>query len=76
VEVSDAMMPGVISVPHGWGHDKLGAKLSVAEKRPGANLNELFDADEIDPLSGNSVLSGQAVDVEVLRTKDQALIST
>jgi anaerobic selenocysteine-containing dehydrogenase len=66
VEVSDAMMPGVISVPHGWGHNKLGAKLSIAEKRPGANLNDLFDANEIDPLSGNSVLSGQAVEVEVL----------
>jgi anaerobic selenocysteine-containing dehydrogenase len=63
VEISDAMMPGVISVPHGWGHNKTGAKLRVAEQRPGANLNELFDADDIDPLSGNSVLSGQAVEV-------------
>jgi anaerobic selenocysteine-containing dehydrogenase len=75
-KISDAMMPGVISVPHGWGHNKHGAKLRVAEQRPGANLNELFDADEIDPLSGNSVLSGQAVDVEVLQTADQALTST
>jgi anaerobic selenocysteine-containing dehydrogenase len=63
VEISDTMMRGVISVPHGWGHNKPGAKLSVAELRPGANLNELFDAHEIDPLSGNSVLSGQAVEV-------------
>jgi anaerobic selenocysteine-containing dehydrogenase len=66
VEMSDAMMPGVISVPHGWGHNKTGAKLRVAEQRPGANLNELFDADDIDPLSGNSVLSGQAVEVTSL----------
>jgi anaerobic selenocysteine-containing dehydrogenase len=63
VEISDTMMRGVISVPHGWGHNKPGAKLSVAEQRPGSNLNELFDAHEIDPLSGNSVLSGQAVEV-------------
>jgi anaerobic selenocysteine-containing dehydrogenase len=66
VEISDTMMAGVISVPHGWGHNKVGAKMRVAEKRPGANLNELFDAHDIDPLSGNSVLSGQAVEVEVL----------
>jgi anaerobic selenocysteine-containing dehydrogenase len=65
-EISDAMMPGVISVPHGWGHNKTGAKLRVAEQRPGANLNELFDAHEIDPLSGNSVLSGQTVEVTSL----------
>jgi anaerobic selenocysteine-containing dehydrogenase len=75
-EISDAMMPGVISVPHGWGHNKHGAKLRVAEQRPGANLNELFDANEIDPLSGNSVLSGQAVVVEVLGATAQALTST
>jgi anaerobic selenocysteine-containing dehydrogenase len=65
-EISDTVMPGVISVPHGWGHNKTGAKLRVAEQRPGANLNELFDAHEIDPLSGNSVLSGQAVEVTSL----------
>jgi anaerobic selenocysteine-containing dehydrogenase len=66
IELSETMMPGVVSVPHGWGHNKLGAQLSVAEKRPGANLNELFDAHEIDPLSGNSVLSGQAIEVTVM----------
>jgi anaerobic selenocysteine-containing dehydrogenase len=58
VEISDDMMPGVISVPHGWGHNKEGARLTVAEQRPGANLNELFDASQFDPLSGNAVLSG------------------
>jgi anaerobic selenocysteine-containing dehydrogenase len=66
VELSDTMMPGVISVPHGWGHNKVGSKLRLAEQRPGANLNELFDTHEIDPLSGNSVLSGQAVEVDVI----------
>jgi anaerobic selenocysteine-containing dehydrogenase len=76
VEISDTMMPGVISVPHGWGHNKFGSKLRVAEQRPGVNLNELFDADEIDPLSGNSVLSGQAVEVVVLQAEDQLLTST
>jgi anaerobic selenocysteine-containing dehydrogenase len=61
VEISDEMMPGVISLPHGWGHDKAGAKLQIAEQRPGVNLNELLDASLLDPLSGNAVLSGVAV---------------
>lgn len=61
VELSDQMMPGVISVPHGWGHDAPGAQLGVASARPGANLNALFDESLRDPLSGNSVLGGVAV---------------
>jgi anaerobic selenocysteine-containing dehydrogenase len=61
VNISDDMMPGVISIPHGWGHDKTGANLSVAALRPGVNFNELLDAHELDPLSGNSVLSGIAI---------------
>lgn len=63
VEVSDEMMPGVVSLPHGWGHDLPGASLSVAAERPGANLNALFDEDLRDPLSGNAVLSGVPVEM-------------
>lgn len=66
VEVSDEMMPGVVSLPHGWGHDLPGTRLRVAEERPGANLNALFDENRRDPLSGNAVLSGVAVRVEAL----------
>lgn len=61
IEVSDQMMPGVISVPHGWGHDLPGARLGVASVRPGANLNALLDEGLRDPLSGNAVLGGVAV---------------
>ena len=61
VEFSDALMPGVVSLPHGWGHDLPGAQLSLAAERPGANLNALLDVDARDPLSGNAVLSGGAV---------------
>ncbi len=63
VELSDQMMPGVISVPHGWGHDQPGVQLGVAAARPGANLNALFDEGLRDPLSGNAVLGGVAVGV-------------
>ena len=58
VQISDEVMPGVVSLPHGWGHDLPGAKLSVAAQRPGANLNALLDDQWRDPLSGNAVLSG------------------
>jgi anaerobic selenocysteine-containing dehydrogenase len=63
VEVSDAMMPGVISLPHGWGHDHEGSRLTVAAEQPGANLNAVLDESRRDPLSGNAVLSGVAVEV-------------
>lgn len=66
VEVSDEMMPGVVSLPHGWGHDLPGTRLRVAAERPGANLNALFDENRRDPLSGNAVLSGVTVRVEAL----------
>jgi anaerobic selenocysteine-containing dehydrogenase len=61
VEVSAEMMPGVVSLPHGWGHDLPGARLHVAAERPGANLNALLDENLRDPLSGNAVLSGVPV---------------
>lgn len=61
VELSDSLMPGVISLPHGWGHDLPGAQLGLAAQRPGANLNALLDIEARDPLSGNAVLSGAAV---------------
>ncbi|WP_374568252.1 molybdopterin-dependent oxidoreductase [Ideonella sp.] len=63
IAISADMMPGVISLPHGWGHDKPGAKLRVAAERPGANLNAVLDPSLRDPLSGNAVLSGVAVTV-------------
>jgi anaerobic selenocysteine-containing dehydrogenase len=66
VEVSDALMPGVLSLPHGWGHDLPGTQLAVAAQRPGANLNALLDIAARDPLSGNAVLGGQAVTLSPL----------
>lgn len=66
VQISDEMMPGVISLPHGWGHDLPGSRLRVAAERPGANLNALLDDQWRDPLSGNAVLGGVPVTVEPL----------
>jgi anaerobic selenocysteine-containing dehydrogenase len=64
VKISDEVMPGVISLPHGWGHDLPGIHLEVAARRPGANLNALLDENLRDPLSGNAVLSGVPVRLE------------
>ena len=64
VEVTDAIMPGVVSIPHGWGHGVDGADLSVAAGRPGVNTNLLADGELFDPLSGNAVLNGIPVRVE------------
>jgi anaerobic selenocysteine-containing dehydrogenase len=64
VEITDAITPGVVSIPHGWGHDQPGARLGVAARQPGVNSNQLADEDAIDPLSGNAVLNGIPVSVE------------
>ncbi|WP_430790675.1 molybdopterin oxidoreductase family protein [Actinoplanes sp. G11-F43] len=63
VEVTDTVMPGVASLPHGWGHDLPGVRLSVAAATPGVNSNVLTDELVIDPLSGNSVLNGIPVEI-------------
>ncbi len=63
VEISDEMMPGVISLPHGWGHDQPGSRLNVAAANPGGNLNALMDENRRDPLSGNAVLSGVEIEM-------------
>jgi anaerobic selenocysteine-containing dehydrogenase len=64
VEVTDALMPGVVSLPHGWGHDLPGVRLQTAGARAGVNSNVLSPSDLLDPLSGNAVLNGIPVEVE------------
>ena len=61
MQISEQMMPGVVSLPHGWGHDLPGTWLALAAQRPGANLNALLDDQLRDPLSGNAVLGGVAI---------------
>ncbi|MEO7430413.1 MAG: molybdopterin oxidoreductase family protein, partial [Acidimicrobiales bacterium] len=63
VEVTDAIRPGVVSIPHGWGHDLEGTRLSVAQEHAGVNSNILADEKLFDPISGNAVLNGIPVTV-------------
>ena len=58
VEITTDMMKGVVSIPHGWGHDMSGISMKVAEKNPGVNSNILADEKQIDIVSGNAVLNG------------------
>jgi anaerobic selenocysteine-containing dehydrogenase len=62
VEVTEEIMEGVVSIPHGWGHDAPGVRLAVAAEHAGVNSNVLAPA-EVDPLSGNAVLNGIEVEV-------------
>ena len=63
VEITDAIRPGVVSLPHGWGHGMPGTRLSVAATQAGVNVNSLFDSSLLEPLSGTSVLNGVPVEV-------------
>jgi anaerobic selenocysteine-containing dehydrogenase len=63
LEVTDAVMPGVVSLPHGWGHERKGVRLGVAARHAGASMNDLTDEGRIDPLIGTAVLNGVSVTV-------------
>jgi anaerobic selenocysteine-containing dehydrogenase len=63
VEVTDGIMPGVVSIPHGWGHGRAGVAMRVAAAHPGQSVNDILDPAVSDELSGTSALSGQRVEV-------------
>ncbi|MEU5363561.1 molybdopterin oxidoreductase family protein [Streptomyces sp. NPDC005925] len=62
-EITDVVRPGVVSLPHGWGHDRPGTRQRHAATDPGVNVNQLLDGSLLDPLSGNAVLNGVPVDL-------------
>jgi anaerobic selenocysteine-containing dehydrogenase len=63
VELSDEMMPGVVSLPHGWGHTRPGVRLRVAAGHPGASINDVTDEQFLDRLTGNIAFNGVPVEV-------------
>ena len=63
VEITDAIRPGVVSLPHGWGHTEPGTRMAVAATQPGVNVNALLDSSLLEPLSGTAVLSGVPVEL-------------
>ncbi len=69
LEVTDEMMPGVVSLPHGWGHNLPGTRLSTAQQHPGVSINDLTDELLVDALTGNAAFSG--VPVRVVRAEEE-----
>ncbi len=57
------MIPGAVSVPHGWGHQRPGVKLQVAAQQDGVSINDLTDDQFVDEISGNAALNGVPVTV-------------
>lgn len=66
VEISTSIMPGVVSMPHGYGHARQGVQLDVARQYAGASINDLTDEYVLDELTGNSAFSGAKVRVSSL----------
>lgn len=65
-ELSDEVMPGVVSLPHGFGHGRPGIRLAVAAAHPGASANDVIDELRLDALGGNAALNGVPVRVEAV----------
>jgi anaerobic selenocysteine-containing dehydrogenase len=63
LELTEDIAPGVVSLPHGWGHDRPGVVLRVATAHAGASHNDLTDELRIDEVSGNAAFSGTPVEV-------------
>ena len=64
IEISEEIMPGVVSIPHGWGHDRLGVQLEVAQQHGGASINDVTDNLTIDALCGTAAFNGTLVAVD------------
>lgn len=63
VASSEEMMPGVVSLPHGWGQGQQGVQMDIATRLPGVSANDLTDERFLDALSGNAALNGVPVQV-------------
>jgi len=65
-EVTDELMPGVVSIPHGWGHNVPGIRLTQAQEVAGVNTNDLTDDQLLDGLTGNAALNGVPVQLQAI----------
>jgi anaerobic selenocysteine-containing dehydrogenase len=72
-EVTDELMPGVVSIPHGWGHGRKGVKQKIAQAHAGVSVNDLTDETLIDQLSGNAAVNGVPVKLEALELEADKL---
>ena len=63
IEITDNMMQGVVSIPHGWGHHREGTTIKTSQQNAGVSLNDLTDHNKIDTLTGNADFSGTKVKI-------------
>jgi anaerobic selenocysteine-containing dehydrogenase len=63
-QVSDEVMVGVVSIPHGYGHNRKGTRMAIAEAHAGVSVNDLTDETLLDELSGNAAVNGVPVKIE------------
>ena len=75
-EVTDELMPGVVSIPHGWGHGRKGVKQKIAQAHAGVSVNDLTDDTLIDQLSGNAAVNGVPVQLEAIELEGVGLDTT
>ena len=75
IEISEEMMPGVVSIPHGWGHDRTGIQLEVAQQHAGESINDLTDNLTIDALCGTAAFNGTSVAVDADAIEDSSPIT-
>ena len=66
-ELTETIMQGVVSIPHGWGHNRKGVRLDVAQETPGVSINDLTDEEHVDVLSGNAGFSGVPVELKAIQ---------
>ncbi|MVF14883.1 hypothetical protein FT643_22365 [Ketobacter sp. MCCC 1A13808] len=71
--VSSDIMPGVVSMPHGWGHDREGSELGIAAQKAGVSMNDITDNQVVDALTGMAIINGVPVEVRAAATdREQA----
>ena len=63
IEITDDIAQGVVSIPHGWGHDREGVELDVARAHAGTSINDITDDALIEPVTGTAILSGVPISI-------------
>lgn len=64
IEITNEILQGVVSIPHGFGHDRMGTKIQLAQQNAGVSINDLTNDNKVDQLTGNANFSGTKVKVE------------
>ena len=75
VEISDEIKPGVVSLPHGWGHHREGARLRVAGRHAGVSMNDVTDEQFLDTLTGTAAFSGIPVTIRAARVAEPQAVA-